>query len=323
MIQPNDLLLTMPMKTGNDEISTTQKVWEVLWASYKGDLEKVKQLVNECEGLVYAQYNYAPPIHFAVREGHTELVSYLLEKGAHDPSYKFYPFQESLQTVAADRGYAEIEKMLDSYAVSGKQQYYGDNGEILYNRTNEEREFEKAVDNEDVSKVEQILKLHPEFAKDQTYFWGEGILLFAVKEYNKKLIDLLMDYGATVPVVLKWAQFYYFERCDAAKYIMEKGMSANTQSWQHVTLLHDMAQKGFLEKAALLIDYGADVNAVDEAYQTTPLGMAARWGQIEMVKYLLSKGADVNKAGATWATPLAWAQQKRYTEIETILKKVL
>jgi ankyrin repeat protein len=28
------------------------------------------------------------PIHFAVREGHVELVKYLLDNGAHDPNYK-------------------------------------------------------------------------------------------------------------------------------------------------------------------------------------------------------------------------------------------
>jgi hypothetical protein len=30
-----------------------------------------------------------------------------------------------------------------------------------------------------------------------------------------------------------------------------------------------------------------------------------------MVNYLLAKGADINKAGASWATPLAWTKKKR------------
>jgi len=102
------------------------------------------------------------------------------------------------------------------------------------------------------------------------------------------MIDLLTSYGATVPALLKWTQFYYFERLDGASYAMEKGMNPNTMSWQHVTILHDMAQKGFIEKAALLVDYGADINPIDEAYQSTPLGLAARWGHADMVKYLLS-----------------------------------
>ena len=40
-----------------------------------------------------------------------------------------------------------------------------------------------------------------------------------------------------------------------------------------------------------------------------------------MVEYLLAQGADINKAGASWAPPLAWAQKKGHTDIENILLK--
>jgi ankyrin repeat protein len=176
--------------------------------------------------LIYAQYNYTPPIHFAVREGHVELVKYLLDNGAHAPKYKIYPFQDSLKTIAEDRNYKEIALLLDQYSNDpSKQKFKGDNGEIIYNRTDLQLEFQEAVDKGGLDKTEKILKEHPEFAKDETYFWGEGILVFAAKENNRKMIDLLMSYGAKVPAILKWAQFYYFERLDAATYMMEKGMS--------------------------------------------------------------------------------------------------
>src|SRR6266478_4526152 len=116
-------------------------------------------------------------------------------------------------------------------------------------------------------------------------------LIFGVKENNRNMIDLLMSHGAKVPDILKWAQFYYFERLDGATYMMEKGMNPNTMSCHHVTILHDMAQKGDIRKAELLIKHGAEMNAVDEEYQSTPLAMAVRWGHSEMVEYLLSEGA--------------------------------
>ncbi len=130
------------------------------------------------------------------------------------------------------------------------------------------------------------------------------------------MIDPLMRYGAKLPNILKWPQCYYFERYDAAAYLMEKGMTATVKSWQNVTLLHDMAQKGFIDKATLLIKYGAAITAVDDVYQSTPLGLAARWGHSAMVEYLLSQGAELNKAGACWATPLAWARAKRHQQVE-------
>ena len=88
-------------------------------------------------------------------------------------------------------------------------------------------------------------------------------------------------------------------------------------SWQHVTLLHDMAQKGDIAKARLLLDHGADINAVDEEYRSTPLGLAARWGQRKMAAFLLERGADPNKAGAAGSPPLAWAQKKGHVDVAT------
>lgn len=320
MLQPPELKLNLPIKLANGVISNTSKVWEILAASKEGNLDAIQKLVAECPELIYAQYNYTPPIHFAVREGHLDLLRYLLEQGAHDPNYKIYPFGEPLQTIARDRGHTEIAGLLDTYTSDPSlQKYRGDNGEIFYNRTDLHEEFEQAVDAEDLDKTQSILKAYPEFAKDETYFWSEGILTFAAKKNNRKMIDLLMAYGAKVPQLLKWAQFYYFERYEAAAYMLEKGMNPDTKSWHHVTLLHDMAQKGNLSKAELLVKYGAEINPVDEEYQSTPLGLAVKWGQLEMVKYLLEQGADPNKAGMPWATPLAWARKKGELEIEEIL----
>ena len=322
MIQAIELKLNLPMKLSNDVVSTTTKVWSILFASKQGDLETVKKLGNECHELLYAQYNYTPPIHFAVREGHIDLVKYLLEQGAHDPTYKIYPFQEHLQTIANDRGYYDIESLLNEYVANPSlQKYKGDNGEILYNRTELQVEFQNAVDKNGYNKVESILKEHPEFAKDETYFWSEGIIVFAAKENNHKMMELLMSYGAKVPNILKWTQFYYFEHYDSAVYLMEHGMNPNTMSWHHVTLLHDMAQKGDIKKTELLIKHGANINSIDEEYQSTPLGMAARWGHADLVKLLLGHGADPNRSGAVWSTPLAWAMKKKHIEIENILRE--
>ncbi|MFC0514787.1 ankyrin repeat domain-containing protein [Mucilaginibacter angelicae] len=321
MIRPYEMSLGLPMEVADQVISTTDKVWEILLASRNGDLEKVKELRDECPELIYAQYNYTPPIHFAVREGHTDLVRYLLNQGAHEPGYKMYPFREPLDTIAEDRGYHEIAILLKDYAADpARKRYSGDNGRIFFERTNLQAEFEKVVDRNDVESTELILKEHPEFAKDETYFWGEGILLFAAKKNQRAMADLLLFYGAKVPEILKWVQFYYFERLDGATYMMEKGMNPNTMSWHHVTILHDMAQKGDLTKAELLLKYGAEINAIEEEYQSTPLGLAARWGHLPMVEYLLKQGADPNLAGADWSAPLAWAEKKGHDEIARLIK---
>ena len=309
------------MKVGDGMISTTTQVWQMLQAAYNGDLDMVRRLAAECPGLLYAQYNYAPPIHLAVREGHLHLVRFLLEQGAHDPDYKFYPFRESLQIVARDRGLEQIADLLDEYCRCGQVRFRGDNGEIDYGRTPEEKEFERAANRNELEKVRYLLAEHPSFALDSTFFFSEGILTRPVKDGYFEMAELLISYGARVPELLKWAQFYYFETYAHAEWIMAHGMDANVMSWQQVTLLHDMAQKGYLDKAELLLRHGAGIDPIDEAYQSTPLGLAARWGWTDMVRLLLEKGADPTLGGAPWATPLAWAECKGHGEAAALLKK--
>jgi ankyrin repeat protein len=322
MIQPLELKLHLPMKVANAVWSTTTDVWNILVASRDGNLQRVKELVAAGPELIYAQYNYTPPIHFAVREGHTGLVKYLLDEGALDPTYRMYPFLESLLIMAQDREYTEIASILDEYINDpSRHKYKGDNGEIDYNKTPLQKEFEQLVDKGDVKKTKEILKKNPEFATDNTFFWGEGPMMMVAKEGNTEMVDLLMHYGAKVPAVLKWAQFYYFERYDMTTYLLEKGANPEVMSWHHVSILHDMAQKGNIPRAELFIKHGAPINTLEEEYCSTPLGMAVRWGHEEMVSYLLQQGADPNKAAAQWATPLAWARKKGHAGIEEILLK--
>ena len=45
-----------------------------------------------------------------------------------------------------------------------------------------------------------------------------------------------------------------------------------------------------------------------------------RYGNIALVRYLLQRGADLNKSGSDWARPLAWAERKGHDEIAEVLR---
>lgn len=320
MICPRELALDLPVMVGDNLLARTGEVWRMLEASASGDLQTIRELTESCSGLAYAQFNYAPPIHFAVREGHVEVVRYLLGLGAYDPSYRVYPFGDSLETIAAERGFAEIGQLLIAYAADpSKQRYSGDNGEIFYERTKEALDLEAAVTQGEMPVVLKLLKTFPHLVHDHTLNWSEGIMAVPANRNNRQMVELLLEYGATVPLMLKWAPAYYFKHMDMAALLLTAGMSADTRSWQQVTVLHNMAQQGEISKAALLLDHGADINAIDEAYLSTPLAMAARWGRTEMVRLLLDNGAQKDLAGAPWALPLAWARSRGHSEIEMLL----
>ena len=178
-----------------------------------------------------------------------------------------------------------------------------------------------AVDDDNLEAAEQILSQHPDIANDHSLFFGEGILAVPAKRANWSMIDLLRTHGATVPDVTKWGPSYYLLRTEVAKYLLENGMNPNQKNWHGITLLHDMAHHGWVEKARLLIDHGADIDAIDEEYRSTPLGLAARAGCLEMVTLLLERGADPAAAGAAWATPLAWASKCGHQEVTTLIEQ--
>ncbi len=70
----------------------------------------------------------------------------------------------------------------------------------------------------------------------------------------------------------------------------------------------------------LFLEFGADINAIDEEYRSTPMGWAAREGQEDMVDILLKRGADPN-GGEEWAKPLHWAERRGYKDVANALKK--
>src|SRR5215212_4215023 len=78
LIQPVELRKTLPIDLHGGVRSTTTAVWEMLCASRVGDIDRVKDLGSSEPGLITCQYNYTPPIHFAVREGHLDLVRELV-----------------------------------------------------------------------------------------------------------------------------------------------------------------------------------------------------------------------------------------------------
>ena len=107
-----------------------------------------------------------------------------------------------------------------------------------------------------------------------------------------------------------------------AELLFAHGMNPSQADWLRIAPLHELARKGDVEKAAILIDHGADLDARDEDICSTPLGWAAKFGRRKMVELLLSRGAKPNLPDdPPWATPLAWAIRLGHDQIADLLKQ--
>ena len=117
--------------------------------------------------------------------------------------------------------------------------------------------------------------------------------------------------------------------------ILDHGVSPNLVGRFGYRLAQDLAACGVVwgevimtesERVAfatILLDYGADLDVMDELLQSTPLGWAARWGKYDLARLYLERGADPTLAGAEWATPLAWAEKKGYEDIADLIRRYL
>ena len=154
-----------------------------------------------------------------------------------------------------------------------------------------------------------------------------------VGDGRRDRLERLLTAGLRVPTVLTGCQTYLLTHADMLRTLLAHGMSPNLMNWQRQTLLHHICRQpkmkrwissgaaDAVEKAAILLDAGADISARDEEYRSTPLAWAARSGAVEMVKFLLSRGVPTNHPDdEPWATPLVWAERRQHPKVVSILR---
>ncbi|MDE0297121.1 MAG: ankyrin repeat domain-containing protein [Candidatus Poribacteria bacterium] len=143
---------------------------------------------------------------------------------------------------------------------------------------------------------------------------------------HEAMLNMFLRRGHPMPKALTECKTYLYHVPHMTQRLLNHGLNPNLPDWQRRTPLHDLCAgirhvNDAPELVQLFIDYGADIDAIDEEDRSTPLGIAAREGNVELVALLRSNGADPNAAGANWATPLAWAERRGHEKIASMLRE--
>jgi ankyrin repeat protein len=166
-------------------------VWKVISASAEGDIEALRRLLavdprkRSCEG-----YFYTPPIHFAVREGHVEIVKLLLDAGA-DAEWNGH-YGLSLIEMARERGHEGVATLLEKARDS--------HGRTAQSPTREDHEIHRAASAGDLPRVRALLDADPSLIHRGDRAGGTP-LHRAVVGRSRKVVELLLDRGADIHAI--------------------------------------------------------------------------------------------------------------------------
>jgi ankyrin repeat protein len=302
-----------------------------------GDIDRVKQILDaEPARIRETRPSGRRPLSAAIEAGHDAIARLLLERGA-DPNWSepTAPKGRSLQ-VAAASGKHEMVELLLSYGADPNSTVDSSGSAVSAAATSQIRALLVArggtPDPYDTSWIDDDQELQRVAGDPTETVRVSAAFAMVVGDGRRDRLERLLAAGLRVPSILTGCQGYLLAHADMLRTLLAHGMSPDLMNWQHQTLLHLVCQardyrgrnqtNGTVERAAILLDAGANISARDDEYRSTPLAWAARTNAVEMVEFLLSRGAPVNLPDdEPWATPLAWAERRQHAEVVSLLRQ--
>ncbi len=124
-----------------------------------------------------------------------------------------------------------------------------------------------------------------------------------------------------VPATSSLEQAVSRGRAETIKNLIAKGMDINARNIRGQTPLHLATEKGNGDAVQLLLDSGAEVDAVAIDSGCTALHYAARLGHVDLCELLVRHGADPDVQTDSLETPLHLAVARGHSKVVELLLK--
>jgi ankyrin repeat protein len=301
------------------------------WAILLRQEAAAKLLIDKGADVNLHSENGSTPLFSAIESGQQNLVHILLKTGANsnqamqienDTGFYYTPLMEAY-------GRPAIAAMLLEYGADcniNDAAAIGDTTRVLDILKKDASQLNNIqVDNTPLDMAlifarEDIVKLLVERGAEYTVF---GAAATGDHERLKSLLDkdpsqtMRRSRGLT-PLVIAVRQ----GSIDAVEALLQADSPLEEISPDtNATVLHEAVMIKNATLAFLLLEHGANVDAVDYPNNLTPLMMAVASKQTDMVKLFLDFGANTNYTSEKKLTPLILAEKTGHEEIITLLKE--
>lgn len=323
-----------------------------------GDVQMARNLVSKGADVnAVGKYGHTP-LHRAAKNGHTNVVAYLLSNGAKTDA-KTSDIGQTPLHYASDNGHIDVARLLisskaliDAKDVSGRTP-------LFYAVTDHKKEMIKFLSakgadinvqdghgmtllhwvayKEPVDIVKEILICSANVdAKDM---YGYTPLHWAVRAVRTDTAKLLISSGSKPDIYIAAGM----GDTDLVKSLLAKGFEIDTQDGLGYTVLHWAAECGRVDTVNFLISRGVDIDIKSHIGGYTPLHAALygpgtvslgdpsgeRWcgvrrdGNKEVARILVLKGADPKvEDSIRHLTPIRLAQICEYKQVYELMRKM-
>ena len=154
---------------------------------------------------------------------------------------------------------------------------------------------------------------------------GETLLMISVRENSQRVFDYLLMHpkihldqraknGDTAIMLTA-----YLEQKDKLQRLIDAGAQVNQAGW---TALHYATVVGNLEIVKILLEHYAYIDA-ETPNKTTPLMLAARRGEMSVLKLLIDEGADISLKNMLGWTAHDFAVESERRDIAALLQELM